>query len=143
MPLYTSGGGLQEIMPEGDYDFIVDDAGEKESSNHNPMIELQLMVSYNGISIRIFDPLVFTKTAFWKIDAFRVCTGEQLVAGQQINFEAEDCIDRKGRCHLIVDTYEGRTRNKVDAYLPPSNHGGSQPQVSGGGDPDDIPFAPA
>jgi hypothetical protein len=40
MPLYTSGGGSQDILPEGDYQFTVDDAGEKESAKHNPMIEL-------------------------------------------------------------------------------------------------------
>jgi hypothetical protein len=146
MPQYTSGGG-HDVLPEGDYDFVVDDAGEKESAKHNPMIELQLVVTHNGTSVRVFDNLVFTKAAFWKIDQFRSCTGDTLVEGAEVNFEAEDCIDRKGRCHLIVDTYEGRSRNKVDAYLPPAI-ASKEPQqaISGGGsggDPDDISFASA
>jgi hypothetical protein len=140
MPEYQT--GVQQILPEGDYDFTVDDAGEKESSKGNPMIELQLKIG----SVRVFDQLVFTRNAFWKIDQFRICTGDELVEGQKVNFEAEDCIDRKGRCHLYVDTYEGRSRNKVDAYLPPTD-GESQPRISGGGsggsEPDDISFASA
>src|SRR6516165_5382465 len=117
MPEYET--GVQEIVPENDYDFVVDDAVEKESSKGNPMIELQLDIEHNGHHVRVFDHLVFTRNAFWKIDAFRVAIGETLVEGQKVNIEAEDCIDRKGRCHLYIDTYEGKSRNKVDAYLPP------------------------
>ena len=50
MPEYTT--GVQQVAPDGDYDFVVDDAGEKESSKGNPMIELQLLVNYNGSEIR-------------------------------------------------------------------------------------------
>ena len=132
--------GVQEVLPEGDYDFVVDDAGEKESTNGNPMIELQLTIEHDGHRVRVFDHLVFTRKAFWKIDAFRVCTGEKFVEGQKVSFEAEDCIDRKGRCLLCVDTYEGKTRNKVSAYLPPPSEG-SKPSLGPGEDPeDDINF---
>jgi hypothetical protein len=68
----------------------------------------------------VFDHLVFTEKSSWKIDDFRAATGEKLVEGQRVIIEAEDCVDRKGRCHLIIDSYDGRTRNKVDAYLPPA-----------------------
>ena len=141
MPEYET--GVQEVLPEGDYDFVVDDAGEKESTRGNAMIELQLAIEHDGSRVRVFDHLVFTRNAFWKIDAFRICTGEKLVEGQKVNFEAEDCIDRKGRCHLCIDTYEGKTRNKVNAYLPPPS-GGSKPSLvkpKPGEDPrDDLDF---
>jgi hypothetical protein len=141
MPEYEV--GVQEIPPEGDYAFVVDDAGEKQTAKGDPKIELQLLIKYNGRDFRVFDNLVFTKNAFWKIDQFRLSTGEKLITGQKVNLEAEDCVDRRGKCHLYIDTFEGRSRNKVDAYLPPGSNGESQPQISGGGnDPDDIPFAP-
>jgi hypothetical protein len=119
MPEYTQ--GAVQVLPEGDYKFVVDDAGEKESKQHNPMIELQLLVYPEPTKpgIRIFDNLVFTENAYWKIDAFRICTGETLTEGQKVSFEADDCIDRQGRVYLIVETYEKRTRNKVGEYLPP------------------------
>jgi len=145
MPEYTT--GVQQVVPEGDYEFVVDDAGEKESIKGNPMIELQLLIEHDGAKVRVFDNLVFVESAFWKIDAFRVATGEKLVEGQKVNFEAEDCIDRRGRCHLYVDTYEGRTRNKVDSYLQPeettivpAKMGPKPGSRSSSEDPDDINF---
>ena len=35
--------GTHEVLPDGDYWFIVDDAGEKESKTGKSMIELQLL----------------------------------------------------------------------------------------------------
>jgi hypothetical protein len=51
MPEYET--GVQEVLPEGDYDFVVDDAGEKESSKGNPMIELQLAIEHNAVPARL------------------------------------------------------------------------------------------
>jgi hypothetical protein len=117
------------------------------------MIELQLLIEYNGSRIRVFDHLVFTEKSSWKIDDFRAATGEKLVEGQRVTLEAEDCVDRKGRCHLIIDSYDGRTRNKVAAYLPPAltpvpaaARGGSTGapgaavKLNEFGEPDDIDF---
>jgi hypothetical protein len=120
MPEYTQ--GAVQVLPEGDYKFVVDDAGEKESKQGNAMIELQLLVYPDPTKpgIRVFDQLVFVESAYWKIDAFRVCTGEKLSEGQKVSFEADDCIDRQGWVHLIVDSYDGRTRNKVGEYLAPT-----------------------
>lgn len=119
MPEYTT--GIQEILPDGPAWFAVDDAGEKESKTGKAMIELQLLCYIDDPkkAVRVFDRLVFDPNSYWKIDAFRICTGEKLVEGQVVNFEAEDCLDRKGRCILKSSTFEGRTRNEVESYLPP------------------------
>jgi hypothetical protein len=108
-------------VPEGIYDFTVADANEKISqSSGNDMIELQLLIKgSDGEEVRIFDNLVFTERAFWKIDAFRLCTGDKLVKGQSVDFAAEDCIDRAGKAYVVVEKYEGRERNKVKEYLDP------------------------
>jgi hypothetical protein len=155
MPQYiSSGGNLDGVFPEDDYNFVVDDAREKESRNGNPMIELVHIISHNGVTIRVIDYLVFKEKAFWKIDHFREATGEKLVPGQKVNLEAEDCINRKGRCHLIIDSFEGKSRNKVDDYLPPAifsnpTNPGTDTKGAGGakrislnelGEPEDIPF---
>lgn len=135
MPEYTP--GAQEILPEGDYDFTVDDAGEKESQKGNPMIELQLLIENNGSQIRVFDQLTFTPSAFWKIDSFRIATGEKLVEGEKVNFTAEECLRRRGRLRLFVDEYLGKKKNKVESYLPPS---GTKPAGKKSVEPDDLPF---
>jgi hypothetical protein len=143
MPEYTTGAA--QIVPEGDYNFVVDEAGEKTSQKGNAMIEIQLLVEHDGAKVRVFDNLVFTQKAFFKIDEFRRATGEKLKEGEKVNFEAEDCVDRKGKVHLYVDEFEGRVRNKVDCYLPPDQPPGTVPTRStrkrgSSKDPDDIPF---
>jgi hypothetical protein len=126
MPTYTM--GHDETLPEGVYDFMVVDATERESQKKadgtggNPMIELEMMIKgpSGKNALRVFDHLVFTPKSFWKIDAFRLATGEKLVEGQTVSFEAEDCIDRAGKVWLTVESYQGRDRNRVGEYLDPS-----------------------
>ena len=93
MPEYTT--GHDETLPKGSYDFTVVDATERTSQSGNTMIELELMVKGSGGGknggVRIFDHLTFTPKSFWKIDAFRIATGEKLTPGQTVSFEAEDC----------------------------------------------------
>jgi len=139
MPIYTS-SSQEGVASEGDYDFVVDYAVEKESRAGSPMIELQLLINYNGSRIRIYDHLVFTPKAFFKIDQFRVATGEGLVNNQRVNIEAEDCIGRRGVCHLIVDIYNGRSRNKVDVYLSPAGTDSKRTGKLNESEPEDIPF---
>jgi hypothetical protein len=120
MPTYQV--GHDETLPAGVYGFRVVDATEKESKTGNPTIELQLLIESpdrkNGV--RFFDYLTFVPNSFWKIDAFRIATGEQLVQGQTVDFESEDCIGRTGRVSLTVEKYEGRSRNKVEEYVDPN-----------------------
>jgi hypothetical protein len=122
MPTYTT--GHDETLPDGIYDFEVIDATETTSkAGGNPMIELALMVHgpNGGSGIRVFDRLVFTPKAFWKIDSFRIATGEKLVEGQTVSIEASDCIDRTGKCSLIIEKYGGHEHNRIGAYIDPAS----------------------
>jgi hypothetical protein len=120
MPEYTEGlAGL--IFPDGTYDFVCVDAVERESAQNNAMIELQLDVFNADLTnkVRVVDRLVFTPNAFWKIDSFRMATGEKINTGTKVCFEAEDCIDRRGRLHLKITNFNGKSRNEVDSYVEP------------------------
>jgi hypothetical protein len=124
MPVYTTSvsnsTSTKPIWSEGDYAFSVRDASEKKSRAENDMIELQLTVhNPAGDSILVYDHLVFVEGATWKIDTFRIATGEKLQPGVKSSLEANECIGRKGRLTLGVDTYQGRLKNKVEAYLEP------------------------
>jgi hypothetical protein len=119
MPEYVQGS--EELLPEGVYDFTVIDATEKTSKAGNPTIELQLLIKDDdGGEVRIFDHLTFSPRCFWKIDAFRVATGETLERGKTASFEYEDCLSREGRLLLKVAEFEGRERNKVGTYVDPA-----------------------
>jgi hypothetical protein len=146
MPRYTQ--GLGGALPEGIYDFMVVDATNKQSQNGNEMIELQLVVKgSDGQEHRVYDRLVFTPGSTWKIDHFRTASGETLVKGQSVEFNDTDCLDRSGKCALIIDTYEGRERNKVDDYVAPvatnNSHAQQTDKTQNPASPpadDDIPF---
>jgi hypothetical protein len=83
------------------------------------MVELELRIITNGSGKGplIYDSLVFTDRAFWKIDAFRRATGDLLLPGELVVFNADDAIDRKGRLILTIETFKGRRRNKVKQYV--------------------------
>jgi hypothetical protein len=121
MPSYIQGAdSTPEIFPDGsEWPFVTEDAIEKESSNGNQMIELKVRVlGPNGEKKSLlYDFLVFTPGGYRKIDEYREATGEKLVPGKEVAFEAEDCIDRHGRLIVTIDNYQGRERNKVSYYV--------------------------
>ena len=104
-----------DFIEAGDYPVEVIHAEETVSQKGHDMIELKLRVEPSGAIL--FDHLVFTPNAFWKIDAFRVATGEQIVPDEDVELLADDLIGRTGRARLIVEEYNGRKRNKVAAWL--------------------------
>jgi hypothetical protein len=109
------------VFPDGIYEFGVVDADEKTAErSNNVFIELQLDcwdAKDPTTRIRVVDRLVFTPNAYRWIDDFRKATGEKIETGQKVSFEAEDCIDRTGRCQLKTTEYQGRRRNEVDYYI--------------------------
>ena len=127
MPEYEQ-GLARPVFPAGPYDFQCVDAGEKTAQGSgNAMIELQLDCFNADFTdkIRVVDRLVFTPKSSWKIDAFRRATGEKITQHQKVNFEAEDCIDRKGRLALKTTSYNGALRNEVDYYIEPGQGQGT------------------
>ena len=148
MPTYTQ--NKSATVPEGEYDFTVKNAKEETSSKGNEMIVLTLQIKDGPV---VVDNLVFTEGAIWKIDEFRVATGEVINTTEEVSFEADDCLGRSGRCSVYVDTFDGRDRNKIEHYLPPgaTRAGTSGPAAAAAGatkkvgynelgEPDDIPY---
>lgn len=117
MATFTTGtpsqGASGPILPAGEYPFEVVNAKEARSKNGNDMIELKLDI--NGS--KIYDNLVFTDKAFWKIDQFLKAVGAHPGEGKDITVEADDLIGHKGTCKLRVGkTDKGNERNEVESY---------------------------
>ena len=120
MPSYRSSEptARPDFVEAGDYTVEVIGAEESISQkSHNEMIELKLKVEPSGAIL--FDNLVFTANAFWKIDSFRAATGETVTPDEDVEIVADDLIGRKGRARLIVEEYNGKKRNKLAAWLLP------------------------
>jgi hypothetical protein len=148
MPTYKQNQGA-DLLPKGVYPFYVRNAKENTSTAGNAKIELTLQV--NG-TFTIFDNLTFAENSFWKIDQFRVATGEVLgKPGSEMSLEPDDCIQRRGEVSIDIDEFpknSGRKRNVVLEYINPSTNGPAPAPGSGPvtgpkpekPEPDDIPF---
>jgi hypothetical protein len=126
MPTYTASepAKLLDFVEPGDYLVEVIDASETISRSGRDMIELKLRTSAGSI---VYDHLVFTPNAFWKIDSFRVATGETIMPNQEVDVSADDLIGHTARVRLAVEEYNGRKRNKVAAWLAPVSGAASAP----------------
>jgi len=117
MPTYKASdiATRPDFVEPGDYTVEVIHAEETVSQKGHDMIELKLRVEPSGAIL--FDHLVFMPNSFWKIDAFRVATGEAVTPDEDVEIIADDLIGRTGRVRLMVEEYKGRKRNKVAAWL--------------------------
>jgi len=143
MPSYKASTPTErpDHVEPGDYEVEIVDAIETTSKNGHEMIELKLKTSEGSY---LYDFLVFIPNAYWKIDAFRAATGENVVAEEDVEITADDVIGRTGSARLSVEEYNGRKRNKVASWLtgkatPTAPKPSSQPEP-GSDDNDNIPF---
>jgi hypothetical protein len=120
MPTYTTGkpeqgGGSQPLLPVGEeLPFSVIDAKETTSKAGNSMIELKMRVNDEAT---VYDNLVFTEKAFWKVDQFLRAVGAHPGEGKDIGMTAEECIGMKGTLKIKHGkTLGGNPKNEVDAY---------------------------
>jgi hypothetical protein len=127
MPSYTSSTPQErpDHVEPGDYEVEVIDAIETISKGGHEMIELKLKTSAGSI---LYDFLVFIPTAFWKIDAFRAATGEEVTPDQDVEITADHVIGRTGIARLTVEEYNGKKRNKVVAWIVGNAKPATQPQ---------------
>jgi hypothetical protein len=126
MPSYISGQQSKrtDCHKDGNYLLAVIGAEEKTSSKGSEMIELKLEVIgpdiEEGQGAILFDYLVFTESAAWKIDQFRRACGENIVEGKEVEVEASDLEGKSVEAHLVIEEFKGKKRNKVGDYINPN-----------------------
>mgnify|MGYP001041987492 CR=1 FL=1 len=127
MPTYNASTPTErpDHVEPGDYEVEVVDATETLSKSNHEMIELKLRTSAGSY---LYDFLVFIETAFWKIDAFRAATGEEVTPDQDVEITADHVIGRTGTARLTVEEYNGKKRNKVAAWIVGTAKPATQPQ---------------
>ena len=141
MPSYKSSEPTSrpDYVEPGEYTVEILNAAETVSKKGSDMIELKFRVLPDGPVF--FDYLVFVENAFWKIDAFRAAIGEIVLPDEEVEIHADDFIGKQGQARLSVETYDGRKRNKVAAWLVPTSEPATSPTAKKGGiDDDDLPF---
>lgn len=155
-------GGNYAVLPKGEYSFhIVEINSMTQSRNHNPMLPIKLeFLGPQGTKTQVYENLVFTEAAAWKVKQFLKCVGgNNLEPGRRIDFEDPQFIawlaKRTGKAKLKIGHYtkDGKEyeKNEVEAFTydkadaPPSASAAPAPKPAPAAveeevDPDDIPF---
>lgn len=112
---YLERGGFQLLEP-GDYIALVEEAKEGTSQNGNPKIDLRLNI--NGATV--YDQLVFTENAGWRIDTFLKACGLAPEKGAYLDLTAKMCEGAVGRVRIgkkpgLKDP--SKIYNSVEAWL--------------------------
>ena len=139
---------VRELLPDGDYDFLVAKSTRKISKSGNPMAELQLTLwNAEGKPCPVFDYLVFSNVPLniKKVSHFSKSVG--LHAEYKKGELPEELDGLTGR--LTLGTQDAQPNNK-GGYYPPKNvvvdylpvgEGKEKPQPVDDFQPDsDIPF---
>ena len=107
------------LLEPGDYFFVVKSAEASISSKGNEMITIVLDVSDETRNNTVYDYLVGTEKAYWKIRDFCRAVGLAHLLKEGGAITAEDCSGKKGKCKVTIDPGENgyADRNKIEAYL--------------------------
>jgi hypothetical protein len=108
------------FVPAGDYTVRILEAVETLSkSSGAEMIKLNLEVEGHGC--RLFEYLIAGEATAWKIDAFRRALGETVEAQTESEITPQALIGKVVRARLRTEEFNGKTSNKVDAWLEPAS----------------------
>jgi predicted metal-dependent phosphoesterase TrpH len=86
------------FVEPGIYRLEIKNAVEKVSQNGNAMIKLvcKVLLKDDIEGPEVWDHLVFTAKASWKIDQFLASIGQAVVPGEEVSVEATDLIGEVG-----------------------------------------------
>ncbi|MBK1883696.1 DUF669 domain-containing protein [Luteolibacter pohnpeiensis] len=112
------------VFEDGEYPFtILEINALTTSTTGNPMIPLKLEFTDEDEKTTVYENLVFTDKAKYKIDQFLKCVCGTLKPGRKINFEDPDFLRwlqvRTGRAKLTSEKVKGKDyrRNKVVSFV--------------------------
>lgn len=83
-----------------------------------PMVELHLRLFNSNLDPagKIYDNLVLTKSAMWKLCAFYRTIGMKK-HGQPIQMNWPMTVGKFGFCDVMIEEYEGKKRPKIAQYV--------------------------
>jgi len=109
------------VLEPGEYDFTIAEVFAFETAKSgNEYLPLKLDIKPHGV---VFDNLVFTDKAKFRIDQLLKSIGKAPAPGTAVDFDDPSwLVGSKGRVKLKIETFNGTDRNKVDAYLFKPGH---------------------
>lgn len=134
-----------ELLPEGDYDFEVEDAICQASKRGGYQWKVTLRIDpLDKPSRKVWEYFPETEKMKWKFSAFMKCIGLIPVNSEE-EFDTElmkDSIGEIGKCHLGIQPAEGAypEKNTVKTFLKPEKDAALQKDPAVQITSDDLPF---
>jgi hypothetical protein len=110
-----SGG---RTMPDGIAHAQVISAELGESSSGNEMFTVKLAVTRGRLKATVYDHLVTTPNALWKLRSLLEAAGVEIPKGD-MDINEDDLVDLEFDVEIVNEEYEGKDRPKVNSYLAP------------------------
>jgi hypothetical protein len=116
MPTYTqstptAGYGT---LDAGDYKVTVENAEDDMSKAGNDMIKLTLGI--HGRNNKLFERLVFTENAYWKIDQVLAALGFDVEDGSDFSVESEALIGKTAWVTVDIGEYNGKPSPEISVW---------------------------
>lgn len=139
-----------ELLPEGEYTFTVTKVDKTISQNSGaPMAVVTLQFNGpNDAVVNVYDYLVLTRAAEWKLSAFFRAIGMKK-HGEPFVMDWDAAEGKTGRAEIYVDEFEKQSggtaqKNKVDRYIDKDTDAetapAADPEPAAPVTEDDIPF---
>ena len=131
-----------ELLPEGDYEFEVEETVLQESKRGGYQWKVTLRIDpADKPSRKVWEYFPETEKMQWKFAAFLKCIG-LIPADSQDEFDTEmmsDAVGEIGKCRLGVQAADGPypAKNTVKSFLKPEK---SEPKKKIQISSDDLPF---
>lgn len=105
------------VLPEGDYEFEVENAVHQVSSKGNLQWKLQLRVDHEGKEYKVWDYLIEKESWAWKFNGFFKAIGMNSADDTDM---VKDSLGMIGFCHLTIDPAKDgySAKNVVKRYIP-------------------------
>jgi hypothetical protein len=143
MPTYTQQEPKAPQITAGKHKVEIESAELKfsdRSKNEYIRLKCRVKLSDGTNGSTIYDNIVFTPKAAWKIDQVREALGFAIVPNEPASVEPEDLLGRTGT--VIVEFNEETGYHEVSRWVSPNDAAATRPAVKihTNADGDDIPF---
>lgn len=143
-------GGTFEVMPEGDYDFVVKEAKAQTASTGKQMFVIKAEIQGGPHNSRlVWHNFVLSHDNpaalgfFFRHMAVLGLNAEYFKQNPADHHVADALVGRRFRGQLGIKKYQGQDKNEIKAFFPPSGAGvGAPPQVSAPPAPPQAPAPP-
>lgn len=121
---------------------IVESELTESESSGNEMFKVVMECTRGKEKAKVWDNLVLTQSALWKIKSLLEAAGVEVPEGE-MDVSADDLLDLEFDVEIVNELYEGRDRPRVAAFATLGTHTGDEDDDDDSDDDDDEDEKPS